>query len=257
MGVLALLAATACQGDPRLSAAADSLPAVPLVRLVVENGGRVVTTSNLKPGEAAPAAAPRPSPTVPPKPTATVQPTRTATAVPTKKASPIAAATAVVTPRTEPDLAAVAAALRNIPRYRARVTGPFEYVQEVDGARMRIVVSKPFEADVILEGKDAYARVGASWVRVPKPRPELTESLAQHVHALAAWTPKLARVGGVKARAGRCQEWEIVDGGPTDARRICISNRNLPYRLKMPGGGTIELYDFGDVVVPEPSPKVA
>jgi hypothetical protein len=263
LGGLAMLVA-ACQPDPALAnLARDPAPTPPVTRLIVQRGNERETISTVGDDELRRTPTPGRAPTVPATPTLTPtrQPesARTPTRIPTATLVPTAAPTVTSTPRPDPDLDQAVNGFVVLERLRAHLAGPADLTQEYDGPdKMRVLLARPEAAELLVIGGQAYLRWGIYWRPVDDPPPHVVDRLDELVPRLADLRRSgLASRGVERARAGRCREWEVVDNQPEEPERFCLGVADgLPYRIVMPGGVTVEYFDFGaDIQLPdEPYP---
>jgi hypothetical protein len=169
--------------------------------------------------------------------------------------------TATATPRGGPDLVRMAAQFQKLQRYRASLRGPADLTQEVTPDRYRVYVNGPNPAELIVQGVDVFLRKGSFWRRLENPPADFVARLDRGIPALrqmAALKHQFALKGQIRTRAGQCFDWDVVDAGPREPIGICQGIfDDLPYRVQLAGGVTIEYYDFDQqITVPEPAPEI-
>src|SRR5207237_8306273 len=126
---------------------------------------------------------------------------------------------------------------------------PFEVVQEVERGRLHDFFTTPFEAELIVDGTNVFARTGKSWVRVHNPPREVFFKADSQVMPLAGTSHTYAARGVYRAREGRCNDWDVLDGATSEPYQICVGiTNNLPYRLLSYGGTVSAFYDSSEDV---------
>ena len=254
LAVFVVVVAACASGPIALDTGEPTPSTAPVVRVVRSQGETTERLSTVPLIEvSAPTAFPTPtmSEPKPPTPTITATPsptwTFTVTATPTVTTTP--------TPRGGADILGAVAAFQSVERYRAALTGPADIIQEVDGPdRMRIFITGNQSAELIVAYGLVYQRSGGRWFPRPAPPGGQAERLNRFVLPLVDLRRTYTQIAVVRTRAGRCMEWDVQSNGPNEPISICIGvNDHLPYRLRYPGGMTIEYYDFHqNMVVPEP-----
>ena len=236
----------------------------PIVRLLTDQGGdqTLVTNgpgSSQAPGKLTPPPTSTVTPTGTVTPTATITPTVTRT--PRATATVTATPTATATPRGGPDLVRMVGQFARVQRYRATLTGPANLTQEVVPERMRVLVSAPQQLELIVQDQDVFLRRGSFWQRLDDPPADYVARLDRGIPALqqmAALKHQYELQGTVRARAGRCLDWNVADARPKEPISICQGLADdLPYRIQLAGGATVEFYDFDQqITVLQPWPEL-
>lgn len=238
-------------------------PPARAVRILTSEGGEQTLVTTDPPGRSTG----KPSPLVaPPTFTRTVTPTITPTGTVTPTVTRTrATSTATITPTTTPtpragpDLTRMAQQFGKVERYRAQLTGPAILTQEVVPERYRVLIGGAQPAELIVQDEEVFLRRGSFWQRLDDPPLDFTARLDRGIPALeqmARLKHQFRLKGTVRARAGRCLSWDVVDALPREPITICQGELDdLPYRVELPGGTTVEYYDFDQpIVVPEPYP---
>ena len=218
------------------------------------DGGPSVTQTKLTPP-----AATTPLPSFTPTPTATV--TATVTPSPRATSTVTVTPTATATPRGGPDLIRMATQFLKVKRYRASLRGPADLTQEVVPERYRVYVNGANPAELIVQDTDVFLRKGSFWRKLDNPPGDLVARLDRGIPALrqmVALRHQFALKGQIKTRAGQCLDWDVLDALPKEPTEICQGVfDDLPYRLQLAGGVTIEFFDFAQqITVPEPVPEI-
>lgn len=254
----------ACASSAAAQLGGNPTPAPNVVRILTSEGTDeelISTVDHPTIGQTKPTPLPKssPLPTFTPTPTATV----TSTVTPTSRATSTATVspTATPTPRAGPDLNRMVARFQKLRRYRASLTGPADLVQEIVPERYRVYVNGPNPAELIVEGGDVFFRRGSYWQWMDNPPAEMVARLDRGIPALrpmAARKHHYVLKGTVRARAGRCLDWDVVDALPREPVSICQGVfDDLPYRIELAGGTTVEFFDFDQpITVPPPEPRV-
>jgi hypothetical protein len=145
-------------------------------------------------------------------------------------------------------------------RRRMRVTGGGpEVLWEIagpDAARVTVYETTRVTELVVWAG-ETFVRSGSFWLRALDPPAQVTARPDLLVGQLGRLRGRPFRLlGQSRARAGRCEDWDLTDNSPGEPISICLGEADrLPYRVVMPGGLTIEPFDYGAAIeVPEPSP---
>jgi hypothetical protein len=262
LGALAA-ALAACQPAPGAFGKEDAGRQPAVVRIVRSSGEEREQTSSIAPGDqtSTPTATgtATATPTRSPTPTITLTPTPRPPATRTPSATPTV--TPTPTPRGQaPDLAAAMAGFQRQERYRLRVSGGGpEVLWEIAGRdNARVVVYEPARVtELVVRGGEVFIRSGSFWLRALDPPAQVTARPDRLVAQLGRLGGRPFRLlGQARARAGRCEDWDLTDNGPAEPISICLGEADrLPYRVVMPGGLTIEPFDFGAALeVPPPSP---
>jgi hypothetical protein len=260
-GLVAALAA--CTPPPGAFGKDESAPKPAVVRIVRSSGDERESISSLAPGERTPTltptATPTRTPTRTPTPTISRTPTPLGTATGTPTSTPTSTRTA--TPRPPPpDVAGAAASFDRLERYRVRVTGGGpERLWEVAGPdRQRVYVyDQARVSELVLVADEPFIRNGSFWQRLLDPPGALAERPDELVARIGPLRGRAFRaLGPARARAGRCDDWDLTDDRPGEPTSICLGvGDGLPYRIVFPGGLTVEPFDFGATIdVPEPVP---
>jgi hypothetical protein len=129
-------------------------------------------------------------------------------------------------------------------------------VEAPDSARV-FVYGPDRVVEMIVWGDEVFLRNGSFWVRALNPPAQVTARPDRPVAELGRLVGRPFRLlGPSRARAGRCEDWDLPDNRPDEPTSICLGEADrLPYRVVMPGGLTVEPFDYGAAIeVPEPSP---
>ncbi|TAK21326.1 MAG: hypothetical protein EPO26_15490 [Chloroflexota bacterium] len=262
LAVAAFVSLAACVPDPSLSNLApepNSARGADAIRIISSSGERRVEVSTMNEGEPTPTPLTMGSPTRTGTPTMTATPTSTATRTPTITRTPTRTLTptqtATPTPRP-PDMAGAVKRLDEIPRKRARLTGPVELIQEYDGPnKTRILLYGSQVRQALIYEDEVFIRDGTFWRPSTAHPPFLEERLDLRIRAFGA-ERTVRELPVARIRAGPCRDWEIVNAAPDEPIAVCIGvNDGLPYRLVFRGNEVIEFYDFGaDIQIFEPYP---
>jgi hypothetical protein len=232
-------------------ACTSNLPPTPVgpgtpfaVSVVQSTGDRIETLSTLREAPKPTTPSPTLSPTRTPSPTPTATPTQTRT--PTQTPRPTATVTITLTPVTGPNFRGLFEAWARLARYRASLIGPAILTQEVVVPdRMRVYVTGDPPAELLVFRDEVFQRRGSFWLPAPATSGEYLEQLGRHVERLSTLRHFYSQRGTIRARAGRCIDWEVVDPLPGEPSSICQGlGDQLPYRIEWPGNARVEFFDF-------------
>ncbi len=255
MVVIIMVVCSACASVPTAFDTGNPTPATArVVRVVRSQGGTTERLSTVPLSEiAAPTARATPTMFEPRPPTATATPTPswtwTVTVTPTQTVTPTS------TPLGGANIQGAVIAFRSVERYRAALTGPADIIQEVDGPdKVRIFITGNQSNELIVAYGLVYQRSGGRWFLRSAPPGNLAERLDRFIQPLVDLRRTYTQIGVIRTRAGRCMEWNVESNTATEPMAICIGVADhLPYRLRFPGGLTVEYYDFHqNIIVPEP-----